>query len=190
MHKNHFGEKGKRKYKDLPCRICWWGQLHWRLENLQRATPSDYKKPSWCRACSQLQLIHQQNSKVPDGPWHLLHLLGCLSAMGPHSGKEHGYRTCHTTGTGESGAAQVGTLSPRAGTHPSLCCNLQDHNTPSHSGTPQTSYLKIQMCCKTGRTEGGNVFFIVSVHVSSPLSLTPLPFIHFLFPFSVQLVLS
>lgn len=70
-------------------------------------------------------------------------------------------------------------LSPRTGSCQPPCHNLQIM--VLHTTDPQTSHLKTHRCCKTGRTQGGNIFCIVS----SPLILHSSPF-----PFSVQFVLS
>lgn len=122
------------------------------------------------------------NNEVLDGPWQLLHFLACLSSLGPQAGSAgiqdlspHGSRRVWCCP-----AARVDPLSPRVGSHRSPCRNLQDHTTSSHAITLQTSYLKIHRCCKTGRTERENIFFIVSSPPSPP------PFIHFssLFLFS------
>lgn len=53
---------------------------------------------------------------------------------------------------------------------------------PSHTITPQTSYLKIHRCCRTGRTQGENILYC---HFPPPHLSQLLPL-----PFSAQLVLS
>lgn len=151
--------------------------LDGRQENLQGVTLSDHREHSQARACSQIQLIHQQTTR------YLMGLMAAPSSGLPElsgvSGREH--RDAGPVAPwGQEGPALRGVdpLSPRVG-------NLQcpwSHNTPSHTKTPRSSYLRIHRCSKMTEQRDKTLSLL-----SAP---PPLPFPVFPFPFSVQLVLS
>lgn len=88
-------KQGKENTK-IPSVSCWWVQLHCigaekickgRLR-LQRA----FMRQGMLSATAN----SVANNEVPDGPWWLLHLLGCLSPMRPGAGSTgmQGHRAC------------------------------------------------------------------------------------------------
>lgn len=170
-------EIGKRKHKNLLCHTHWWIQLH--CIGGEKICEGRLRwQRAFIRQGTLAATAHSAaNSQVPDRPWWLLHLLGCLNPMGPGAG---GSGSTGSTGTqGLLWGSGAGPLSPRAGSQCSLC--LPGSARPSHTITPQT-HLKLHRCCRTGRTERENILYchIPPTH----------PFQLLAFPFSAQLVLS
>lgn len=125
-----------------------------------------------------MQTIHQQSTNTWASATVMSPVL--LRALGPQVGSTgtRNVSLCLPVGAWVSSAVPLldtESLSPRAGSCHSPCHNLQ--TMVFHTTTPQTSYLKTHRCCKTGRTERGNIFCIVSF----PHILHSPPF-----PFSVQ----
>lgn len=96
-------------------------------ENLQGATLSDYEQHSPCRACSQLQPVHQQSTKYLTG-------LGDCSiswaawVLWDVGWGAQGHRTCLPSRAQRSSTAPLlsaESLSPKAGSCHSPCHNLQ-----------------------------------------------------------------
>lgn len=178
-------KQGKEIQKSpLPHTLVGPTALDGRRENLQGATLSDYKKHSKRQGMLSAAVHSSADNGVPDRPWQLLHLLGCLGAMGPPAGRRgtQGLSPLGQEGLALPPAPRTLCLPGRAALGlPALVCKTPTL-TPSHAKTPQTSYLKIHRCCKSGRREGENIFFIVS----SP----PAPFIRFPSLFLFSSVLS
>lgn len=149
--------------------------LDGRQENLQGVTLSDHREHSQARACSQLQLIHQQTTR------YLMGLMAAPSSGLPEfsgvSGREH--RDAGPVAPwGQEGPALCGVdpLSPRVG-------NLQcpwSHNTPSHTKTPRSSYLRIHRCSKTTE-QRDKTLSLLSAPPHSPFPCFPSLFLFSLF---------
>lgn len=174
MHKNHFNEIGKRKYKISSAAYVDGDGTGWEASKsaldasfrLQKA----FMRQGMLSTCS-LQLIHKQTMKYLMGLGNCSIFWFAWVLWDLKQGGQ-GYRTCHPIWSEGSGAAQVDPLSLRM--QPSV--SLQQCAKPQHS-IPRKNFsdflFKNPQVLKTGRTgwggRGGNIFLtVLTPHLSFP----------------------